>query len=65
MWNMKRDMWHVTHDTWHKTHALKIAALELFRFGIDSVWNIFEVKDCLINQWTEVIVEQPRLHWVC
>ena len=26
-------------------HSLKISAPYLFRFGIDSVWKIFEIKD--------------------
>ena len=65
-------MWHGTHDIWHivfDEHALKISALYLFRFGIDSIWKIFELKDRWvshsINKWTGVIVEQPLLHRVC
>ena len=43
----------MTHDVRHIVYdeqALKISALLLFRFGTDKVWNIFEAKDCLINQ---------------
>ena len=28
----------------------KIVALKLFRFEIDSVWKIFELKDHLMNE---------------
>ena len=34
----------------YNEHALKISALYLFRLGIDSVWNIFEIKDCSVTQ---------------
>ena len=72
-WHMTRDMWHVTHDTWHivlDEHSLKISAPQHFRFGIDSVWNIFpqtmSYLPYLINEWiTRLFIEQPRLHRVC
>ena len=59
-WHVTSDRWQVTGDTWHVTHdtkhivwdenSLKISALQLFRFGIDSVWKIFELKDHSMNQ---------------
>ena len=41
MWQVTGDMWYVTCDIWHivwDEHAPKIS-------GMDSVWNIFELKD--------------------
>ena len=61
----------VTHDTWHlvldeHSHKISAPAQLSFRLGIATAWMIFEVKDGLINQlMTEMIVEQPQLHWVC
>ena len=76
MWQVTRDMWHMTCDMLHMTcdtwqivwyeYSLQISALYLFRFRIDSVSKIFEMKDDSMNEWaTEVIVEHPWLHRVC
>ena len=35
-------------------HSLKMSAPKLFRFGIDSVWKIFELKD---HSLTHLIIE--------
>ena len=43
MLHLTRNMWHVTHDVWHMVgseHSFKISALQLLRFGIDSVLKI-------------------------
>ena len=68
-WHVTGDTWHVTHNTWlivWNEHSLKISALLLFRFGIDSVLKIFGIKDHLNNEWITILfIEQPRLHPVC
>ena len=60
---------HVTVNMWHMEggeHSLKISALQLLRFGIDSVLNILNTKDDRLNQiMTNMFIEQPRLHQVC
>ena len=42
----------MTYDTWHivwDEHYLKILAPQLFQFGIDSVWKIFDLKDYSVS----------------
>ena len=52
-------------------HTIKISALQLLRFGIDSVLKILkegltQIMTDSINQLiTKVFVEQPRLNQVC
>ena len=66
MWHITCDTWHVTHDIWHivcDEHSLKMSAAYLVRFGIDSVWKIFELKDHwinqLMNQWVMEAIVAP------
>ena len=59
----------MTPDKWHMVggeHSLKMSALQLLRFGINSVLKILSER---ITDWmndlllvTEVMVEKPRLH---
>ena len=44
----------MTHDIWPivwDENPLKISAPYLFWFGIDSVWDIFELKDYSVTEW--------------
>ena len=66
MWHATHDTWHMTCNTWHVTHymghmvggelSLKVSALQLLWFSIDSVLKslnkrITELIKELINEW--------------
>ena len=66
MWQVTHDTWHITQNTWHivwDEHSFKISARWLFRFMINSVWKIFELKDHwinqLMNQWVMEAIVSP------
>ena len=70
MWHMKLAMWHLTHNRWQEVNLLwNLSSLALTEWEWRFVEDIFTKDDSLthfiINQWTEVIVEQPRPHRVC
>ena len=57
MWHLTCDTWNVTHDAWYVTHgggeySLKISALQLLRFGIDSDLKILNERMTeSMNEW--------------
>ena len=70
---MTGDTWQVTHNTWHVTHSVGWTFCQNFRFGIESGWKIFRLKDewrnHLINGiWTppdRMGFEPPPTEWPC
>ena len=76
-WHLTPDTWHLTPDTWHVTGDVWWRVNIILKFPVHSSnglgfmmsWRLGG-KDGSLNQWinesvTEVVVEQPRLHWVC
>ena len=77
-WHMTRDMWPVTRDTWWMTHIVGWTFSQNFSSLALPVWDWGCLEHIStkgwVNEWlnesinpsvTEVIVEQPWLHWVC
>ena len=81
IWHLTSDTntWHLTPDIWHLTWRvnilLKFQVPSSNDLGFRRSWR-FGGKDDSMNQWmnslwihyesvSEVVVEQPWLHWVC
>ena len=68
-WHLAPDTWHVTCDTWWRVNILlKFQVPSSNGLGFMMSWRLGG-KDDSMNQWmnesvTEVVVEQPWLHWV-